>query len=779
MSYVLESLLDRFRRLYAEFSPADSVGLAYDLLFFRDMKTSYLPFILLVALAGSVVAQDFRPGRPALPDVTLSKPAKGEAAIQALSDKLPGVARHYGVSAEVLSDRMRKDKDLWVDHKGRLFFAESNLPYPALELEPAVGAGTGQAGLAPVEMTFFLHSLPSATKKIYLDFTGHTTTGTYWKDIKDGDSTFTTPPYDFDGVTSGFSTSELQRIQFIWQRVAEDYAPFNVDVTTEDPGVEGLRKTTTADMNYGIRVCIGGASTDWYSTSGYGGVAYIGCFDWNTDTPCFVFPKNLGNGNEKYVAEAVSHEVGHTLDLYHDGTSTAGYYSGQGTGADSWAPIMGVGYYCPVVQFSKGEYLDANNTEDDLAKITADYNIPYLADDHGNAFSSATPLSSGTLQATGIIERNTDVDMFQFDAGAGTFSIVISVDSRSPNLNVTATLFDGSGAVVAVTNPPATLGASFNLAGMPGGHYYLQVDGDGSGDPLNTGYSGYGSIGIYGVSGTVPQSGYPVAAAAADPVSGSAPLSVQFSSAGSSDPDGGLLAYAWDFGNGLTSDQADPSVVYTQPGTYTATLTVTDDEGFSATAPSLQIVVHDVAPVAPSALAATPVSSTRIDLGWQDNSGNETGFKIERSTNGVTFAQIATVAAGVTAYSDTGVTSGRTYTYRVRAFNAYGDSAYTDPASATTPAPPPTAPSRLTVRAASMTQINLSWKDMSSNETGFYVECSLNGVNWSRVATLAANTTTYASTGLTRNTKYYYRVQSFNASGVSAYSSVASTKTRN
>ncbi len=127
-------------------------------------------------------------------------------------------------------------------------------------------------------------------------------------------------------------------------------------------GVEGLRKSSSSDVAYGIRVCIGGSSCDWYSaTCGAGGVAYLNSFSWGTDEPTFVFPAQLGNGFPKYVWEAVSHEVGHTVGLSHDGTATTGYYSGHG----DWAPIMGVGYYEPITQFSKvGGGLCAGGTHD-------------------------------------------------------------------------------------------------------------------------------------------------------------------------------------------------------------------------------------------------------------------------------------------------------------------------------------------------------------------------------------------------------------------------------
>jgi subtilisin family serine protease len=92
-------------------------------------------------------------------------------------------------------------------------------------------------------------------------------------------------------------------------------------------------------------------------------------------------------------------------------------------------------------------------------------------------------------------------------------------------------------------------------------------------------------------------------------------------------------------------------------------------------------------PAAPTGLTATAASRSRINLSWVDNSSNETGFKIERCTGAgcTNFAQIATVGANVTSYANTGLSRNTTYTYRVRANNSAGDSAYSNTASATTP----------------------------------------------------------------------------------------------
>jgi len=101
------------------------------------------------------------------------------------------------------------------------------------------------------------------------------------------------------------------------------------------------------------------------------------------------------------------------------------------------------------------------------------------------------------------------------------------------------------------------------------------------------------------------------------------------------------------------------------------------------------------------------------------------------------------------------------------------------PTPTPTPSPGPNAPSNLTATAVSSSQINLSWSDNSSDETGFSIErCTGNGcTNFAQIATVGANTTSYANGGLSRNTWYRYRVRAFNSAGNSAYSNIATAKT--
>jgi hypothetical protein len=158
------------------------------------------------------------------------------------------------------------------------------------ENSPEVTSGVGAGQIDPdAANAFNLASRPTATKKIWLDFIGGNITGTAWNAAKNL-STIFIPPYDKDGNPSSYSTVEMSDIVAVWRAVAEDFAPWNVDVTTIKP----------ASLSGSMRVSIGGNGS-WYGSAG--GVAYVGVFG-RTDTyyqPAFVFPVNLGPNHPKYV----------------------------------------------------------------------------------------------------------------------------------------------------------------------------------------------------------------------------------------------------------------------------------------------------------------------------------------------------------------------------------------------------------------------------------------------------------------------------------------------
>ena len=185
--------------------------------------------------------------------------------------------------------------------------------------------------------------------------------------------------------------------------------------------------------------------------------------------------------------------------------------------------------------------------------------------------------------------------------------------------------------------------------------------------------------------------------------------------------------------------------------------------------PSNQLIVSTGTPAAPANLSASRISASRIDLSWTDNAGNETGFKIERKAGTGSYSQIATVGANVTTFSNTGLADNTQYTYRVRANNNAGDSAYSNEATASTGLVP-NAPTNLVATTVSSSRIDLSWTDNAGNETGFKIERKTGTGSYSQIATVGANVTTFSNTGLADNTQYTYRVWAHNAAGDSAYS---------
>ncbi len=586
--------------------------------------------------------------KPAFPQLNLAdERSHGQRAVELLGTRLPEVAAHYGKSAEEFEALLLKDRMLRIDRRGRLFVEETQeLPRraPATAPVPSTANSALDGSLAPLNQTFYLHSRASAKRTIYLNFRGAVLTNTAWNV---NGNTIIAAPFDTDGVPGVFSTNELQRIQYIWQRVAEDFAAFDVNVTTEPPAPDRLTRSSGTDDVYGTTVLI--TSRSGVYTCGCGGVAYIGVFDDTGDfyKPALVFYDALGAGNEKYVAEAVSHEVGHNLGLQHDGFSGGSYYGGHGSGVTSWAPIMGTGYSANLVQWSKGEYSGANNVEDDFLVAQAN-GAPLRADDHGNTAATATVMSGtsaagvSSYRVEGVIERSSDVDVFSFVAAAGNASFSVVGAARSSNLDALLELRNSAGQLLASSNPVDALGAGMSVVLPAAGTYYLHLRGTGKGDVLVDGYSSFGSVGQYAISASAPTASNqpPTAVLSATPASGTVALNVSFSAAGSSDADGSIVAYDWTFGDGGSASGANVSRTYTVAGSYSAQLRVTDNSGLSSTR-SVTITANPVV-----TLLGTSVGNINMGLKVQKNGmARASALVTVRGPNGVTLAG-ATVTGG-------------------------------------------------------------------------------------------------------------------------------------
>lgn len=351
----------------------------------------------------------------------------------------------------------------------------------------------------PLEETFKLHSLSTATKRIYLDFDGHFTDKTLWQTYF-GHGPINTPAFSLDADYTQFSDLEKAAIQDVWARVAEDFAPFEIDVTTEDPGVDALVNSGGSDNSWGIRVVIGGSGA-WLGGSA-AGVAILGGFGDAKGAPAFAFADQFWKNNADQITGTVSHEVGHALGLDHDGP---GYYPGHGSGQTGWGPIMGSTLDKNLTQWSRGEYRNANNQQDDLAIITGTdktqhtpngNGFGYRADDFANTLENAFSPTSDVTR--GIIERNDDVDLFKF-VSSGAIKATVKPIAAGANLDILADILDSNGLVLHTSNPIGQIDASFDVTVSPG-TYYLRVQGTGEGDPQQTGYTKYGSLGQYTVT---------------------------------------------------------------------------------------------------------------------------------------------------------------------------------------------------------------------------------------------------------------------------------------
>ena len=435
----------------------------------------------------------------------------GRAGLARLGGRLPAVAERNSLSAAELRSNLLHDKSLFVDADNHLLYVDPPAP-PVLRSRrdpiPTRAVPDPSSALT-------LHSRPGSRRVVYLDFDGQMISGTGWN-TKTAGACYA-DPYNTDANPAAFSTAELTAIAGVWARVTEDYASMDVDVTTADPGVDAITRSSPEDIRYGTRVvvtrslspCPNGKSL--YASlcaSGCGGMAYVGVFDQTSNhahyQPAFVFQNGVGGG-QKNVAEVSSHEAGHNVGLSHDGTAASGYYSGHG----SWAPIMGVGYYRAITQWSKGEYAGANQTQDDFAVMRTNGALP-LTDDYPETVPAA--LRAG-VSRIGIISSRADVDVFRITlAQPMTVTIAATPASTSPDLDIALTL-RGFGSDI-VSNPPSGsttadvatgLDASLTTR-LPSGTYTVRIDGVGAGNPLDTGYSDYASVGAYTVSLTTTAS---------------------------------------------------------------------------------------------------------------------------------------------------------------------------------------------------------------------------------------------------------------------------------
>jgi hypothetical protein len=330
------------------------------------------------------------------------------------------------------------------------------------------------------------NSYPTAKAVVFLDFDGQTVNGTTWN--SEG-------PLNL--VESGLTTAKITEI---FNRVSEDFRPFNLNITTDSS------RYWSAPANQRIRVILT-KSYEWYGSAG--GVSFVSSFSWGDNTPAFVFTSLLGY-NAKNIAEAASHEAGHTLGLKHqasyDGNcvKTAEYNPGNGDGEIGWAPIMGVGYGRNLTLWNNGANpLGCSNIQDDLDIITSsDNGFGYRTDDLPNSIDRATVnnFTNNEFTVPGLIETNNDFDIIGFNVpvkGKVSLKAVpfsVSYGNMGSNLDLQMELLNSTGDILATYNPADYLSASADTT-LNAGNYFIRVRGIG-----NINAPEYASLGSYTVN---------------------------------------------------------------------------------------------------------------------------------------------------------------------------------------------------------------------------------------------------------------------------------------
>lgn len=354
-------------------------------------------------------------------------------------------------------------------------------------------------------------SKPGASKVIYIDLDGEVSKSPGWA----GGATINAQPI------KAFTDAEVEAI---WEVTAQDYLTFDVNVTTD-------RSVYDAAASCSKKMAIVTKTYDAANGQAIGGIAHVSSFgnssQYNCSAdPCWVYNFTI----PKVTGETVSHEVGHTVGMNHDGINSTEYYQGH----SNWAPIMGAVYSTgttkiddanAVGQWSKGEYSGATNTQNDLSVISGF--LGTRADDFGNTYQTASAL---TVETDGSVlpEKNQgiittsgtsgDKDVFKFTCAAGDLNISVTpyqkkpVLDKFPNLNVQLRLLNSSGTELAIDgntsvtpNTYVGMNATISKTGLAAGTYYLEIDGVGNGTNASTGYTDYGSVGGFIISGTTPK----------------------------------------------------------------------------------------------------------------------------------------------------------------------------------------------------------------------------------------------------------------------------------
>jgi hypothetical protein len=404
--------------------------------------------------------------------------------------------RSGAVSGAILLPDVEKALEIRTEPSGATWLVERPLRtllcWPAMGAAPADGVVTPDSTNAAGGGVPQINTKPGARGLIYINFEGGVATNPEWN----------------GGMQIVFAPAALSAagITEVVERVAEDYAPFDIAVSTI------WADYLAAPVGRRTRVMVTPTTTALRNS---GGVAMINSWSAAGQTMSSTVPAWVFTTTPKQIAEGVSHEAGHTLGLNHDGTETpdgrtsAEYYKGHGGDLSSplsWAPIMGESYLRSQTHWSRGEYLAANNQEDDIVIIKRKLNGFGYGDD---SFTGPRPLEvvGGSFQTDGVVHSAEGAIVYTFGTAGGILSASVKPKAEKyGNTDLKMEVYDAQGKVWAVSDSAVATSAQV-LVALAEGAYSIVISAAATGPkPWNgyaSGYPAYGAIGRFVLAGSL------------------------------------------------------------------------------------------------------------------------------------------------------------------------------------------------------------------------------------------------------------------------------------
>ena len=431
----------------------------------------------------------------------------GSVEIEYINNSIKNIFLHDVIDAKIYT------ADINTNGNGVLTLQDNNdyycVRYPDTALLSPIAQQAPQiAELIPSVSTLRnLQSRPGSSKVLFIDYWGGSINGTAWNVNFNSNNPINYTAYDRDGNPGNFTSTERYSMWLAWREAVEDFAPFNINITTSRAVYNAAAVNNRSQM-------VVTTTSSWYGNAG--GVAYVDVFDDNSDYYKVGWTWNLSDSS---MGMTISHEAGHQLGLSHDGIGTQGYYSGHGV----WGPIMGAPFGQRYVQWSKGEYPGANEAEDDIAIITT--KLGRVSDDAGNSYGNATNLNLPVNNKKGLVGFQ-DIDAYKFtlnSAGSVEINVIPLLgdedESRAANLSMEVSLvkINASGGVIANVKTirssdnsplsPLTNEFTYSASNVSSGTYALRIRPTSPDTSWTTGFGNYANAGEYRFSVSASTSG--------------------------------------------------------------------------------------------------------------------------------------------------------------------------------------------------------------------------------------------------------------------------------